>query len=97
MEFTKDDQGKVTGEIKIDDYEAFELYNALRHYEKLVKDSNRYNKDIFDPDLMAAYVKDEEDGIARLKRQVELLRYELCPITICRENMEKLGQTGAEE
>jgi len=97
MEFTKDSNGKVTGEIKIDEYESLEIYRAIRCYEEVVKDSNRSCEHFLKGYPTDPTIKFEEEDIARLKRQFELLQYELCPIRILRENMEKLGQIGAEE
>jgi len=102
MEFTKDEKGNVTGEIKLTHMEAHDLWYALRYFKThcLSEREDHYydpkNGD-FEANLMKGYNDLEEETNDRLLRQFELLNYELCPISFIKDNYKKRGRTGAEE
>jgi hypothetical protein len=101
MEFKKDEDGKVTGEIKVTHSEAYNLVYALRYFKThcLARRKDHYydheNGD-FDATLMKGINDSDKEDNDRLIRQMQLLQYELCPIKFIKENFRKLGQTGAE-
>jgi hypothetical protein len=101
MEFKKDENGKVTGDIKVTLYEVHNLHDALRYYKThcLAWREDHYydHKDgFFDATLMKGLNDSDKEDNARLIRQMELLQYDLCDIKIIKENYKKLGQVGAE-
>ena len=101
MEFKKDEDGKVTGEIKVTHSEAFNLVYALRYFKTHClawREDHYYCNEtgFFDATLMKGLNDSDKENNDRLIRQMELLQYDLCPIKIIKENCRKLGQTGAE-
>jgi hypothetical protein len=101
VEFKKDEDGKVTGEIKVTHLEASNLVSVLRYYKThcLSRRKDHYydhEDGFFDATLMKGLNDSDKEENDRLIRQMQLLQYELCPIEFIKDNFRKLGQTGAE-
>jgi len=102
MQFKKDANGKITGEIKLNHFEAHDLYYALRYFKThcLSNREDHYydpeNGD-FEANLMKGFNDLEEETNDRLIRQMELLTYELTPFQVMKDNYKRMGRTGAEE
>tara|TARA_R110000824_G_scaffold239539_1_gene428197 strand:+ start:192 stop:500 length:309 start_codon:yes stop_codon:yes gene_type:complete len=101
MEIEKDGNGEATGTIKIDCYEAHDLYRAVKYVKThCLSDRDDYWYDPetgeFDATGMKEFNELENQSNARLIRQLEFVNYSLAPFKVLKDNYKRLGQTGSE-
>ena len=101
MEIEKDGNGEATGSIKLDCFEAHDLWRALKYYKThSLSDRDDYYYDSttgeFDVNGMKDINELEKQTNDRLIRQLEFVNYSLAPYKVLKDNYKRLGQTGSE-